>query len=304
MTDAEPETPDAKGGETLGIPWKWLVFSSTFPFLACCICFVLIVSSGALTKIPALVFLLILLVPMLICSLMFMLIRIGVVRQVCARRSAISKEQPSMSISELNETAYRNFTEFCVESQKKLKAMRSGEGSCDGPEKVNTLSLMFDLFLIRSVKGGLMKRYFSIRPEVVTECSEKELEAKYPNGVEIKSSETFEKVRAYMNSVEFKNVMDFITFRKFFVSGMIMWMWILASAIDIYVFFKYLSDMKESAFIVLLVLSLIAIRVACEYTVILFSIADLTRDVRDEMRKSNALKMKELGIKDDSEVQS
>ena len=107
-----------------------------------------------------------------------------------------------------------------------------------------------------------------------------------------------------MNSVEFKSVMDFITFRRFFVSGMIMWMWILASAIDIYVFFKYLSDMKESAFIVLLVLSLIAIRVACEYTVILFSIADLTRDVRDEMRKSNALKMKELGIKDDSEVQS
>lgn len=300
MTNAETETIDTRGGETLGTPWKRLLFCSVLPFLVFLMLFVLICRNVDSHNHPFCFF-----IAVIINALLFirMLCQVVFVCLVCARRYAIRKKHPSMSLLELNEAAYRKYVEDSIAMQRKTNAWSSSGGTCDGPEKVNNYLWAY-WRLIDRFGYGFYKKYFSIRQEVLEECSKKELEARYPNGVEITSFDIFEKVSVYMNSVEFKNVMDFITFRKFFVSGMIMWMWILASAIDIYVFFKYLSDMKESAFIVLLLLSLIAIRVACEYTIVLFSIADLTREVRDEMHKSNALKMKKQGIKDDSEEQS
>ena len=89
--------------------------------------------------------------------------------------------------------------------------------------------------------------------------------------------------------------MDFFAFKKFIISDLITLLWIFASIGDVYAFFKYLKDtMSDGPFFLLLMLSLLVVRIVFEYTVVLFSIADLAREVRDELRASNAKKADEM----------
>jgi hypothetical protein len=124
---------------------------------------------------------------------------------------------------------------------------------------------------------------------LLNEWTRKYLELDIRGGKKNSDIESIERFEKFMDKFDLDKIGDFFTFKKFLISDMITLLWILASVGDVYVFFKFIKDtMKDGPFFVLLILSLLGVRIVCEYTVVLFSIADLTREVRDELRKSNA----------------
>lgn len=203
---------------------------------------------------------------------------------VCTARRAIRNENPSLSVQEQNEAM------FLSNMEKSIKTRR---------EEVKDKKFLYSDVLLYSCMFILPSRhfwrtYFSIRRELVDEWTEKLLELMGGSNIN-----NFGKFEEYMDKLNFGKIGDFFAFKKFVISDLIMWLWILASAGDIYAFFKYLKvTMEEGPFVLLLLLSLLAIRIICEYTVVLFSIADLTREVRDELRASNAKKAAEQNEKD------
>ena len=142
------------------------------------------------------------------------------------------------------------------------------------------------------VSRNFWRKYFLIRPELLDEWTMRFLEYDVRNkNNNMESIERFEKI---MSKFDFEKVVDFLAFKKFVISDAITILWIFASIGDVYAFFKYLKDtMADGPFFFLLMLSLFVVRIIFEYSAVLFSIADLAREVRDELRISNAKKADE-----------
>ena len=200
-----------------------------------------------------------------------------IIEVACRARRAIREKNPSLSLEEQNEATYVS------EIKKDIEAHKEALKGSSAP--VTLFATLLGAYMSRN----FWRRYFSVRPELVNEWTMKRLETMEGANINI-----FEKLDAYMDKLDFGKVGDFLTFKRFIISDLITWLWILASIGDVYAFFKYLKDvMEEGPFVVLLLLSLLVIRIVCEYTVVLFGIANLTREVRDELRISNAKKADE-----------
>lgn len=145
----------------------------------------------------------------------------------------------------------------------------------------------------------LWKKYFMVEPKLVDKWLKEYVEStdgKMVRRVDMKSIKVFENI---MEKLEFQKIADYFSFKRFIISDLVTLLWLGASIVDIYVFITYLQGLDKQVFSILLVLSLVAIRIIAEYTVVLFSIADLTREVRDELRRNNALR-KDEKIDDES----
>ena len=195
------------------------------------------------------------------------------------KKIGLKKIAPSLPMEVQNELVFREYLsnlDVIIENRAKAGALRL-------PPKVEVW-----------ISRKFWRTYFSISPELLKEWTKKYLELDIRCGTKNIDIESIERFETVMDKFNFDKIVDFFTFKKFIISDLITWLWIFASVGDVYAFFKYLKDtMADGPFFVLLVLSLLAIRIVCEYTVVLFSIADLTREVRDELRASNVKKSDE-----------
>ena len=282
MSDSTSQTTSQTNALTAWTPVKKWLICDLLPFAACSIVAFLLCkllnevdSMGTThTVLHWVIAPLIILLPVLFFRGVIHAYIIGV---ACRARRAIRESNPSLTLEEQNEATYVS------EIKKDIEAQKEALKGASGPMAV--FAMLLGVYMSRN----FWRRYFSIRPELVSEWTMKRLETMEGANINV-----FEKLDAYMDKLDFGKIGDFLTFKKFIISDLITWMWIIASIGDVYAFFKYLKNvMEEGPFVVLLLLSLLVIRIVCEYTVVLFSIANLTREVRDELRISNAKKANE-----------
>lgn len=192
-------------------------------------------------------------------------------------RLNLKKIDPSLPMEAQNELVFKEY----LKNLKVIIENRAQSGCLRLPPK-------FEAW----VSKNFWRTYFSIRIELLDEWTMKFLEYDIRN--KNNSMESFERFEKIMDKFDFEKVVDFFAFKKFIISDAITLLWIFASIGDVYVFFKYLKEtMADGPFFLSLMLSLLVVRIIFEYTVVLFSIANLTREVRDELRISNAKKIEE-----------
>ena len=318
MSDTTSQTPSQSSEVTAWTPLKQWLIHDMLPFAICVVVCVFFVSHDDEEWVKRIIFL-----PLF--GSLFLALRAFIkglyVIQICSFRRNMRKPDPNTATED--EIRAQKAAEEMIEKFRKEAPSLSERALDEAGEKIGLKKIdpslpmevqnelvfkeylnYLDVIIENRAKSGVVRfppkvevwisrkfwrTYFSIPPELLNEWTRKYLELDIRGGKKNSDIESIERFEKFMDKFDLDKIGDFFTFKKFLISDMITLLWILASVGDVYVFFKFIKDtMKDGPFFVLLILSLLGVRIVCEYTVVLFSIADLTREVRDELRKSNA----------------
>jgi len=201
----------------------------------------------------------------------------------CQARSVYLSRHPNESdYCEVNKNVFSTVL-------KNRKPMTAGDPAASVPGALESLWLRW--------RGRWIRHVFSVSPHFLEESISTYLKEKFPEQAPLPKTGKPEDVKTSAQPTaesEFTSFLDYLALKKFILSDILPGLWLLLSIGDVYILIKlYGNVLSEGWLIGLIIASLIVIRIVSEYTAVLFSIATLAREIRNELRVANEIRRQE-----------